>query len=331
MIRDIIVIGASSGGIDALRTLVGSLPHNFRAAIFVVNHVSPTSPGILGDILTRAGELPAVNPGDGERIQPGRIYVAPPDHHMLIEPGIVRITRGPRENRFRPAVDPLFRSAAQTYGPRVIGIILTGNLDDGSAGLWAVKRLGGTAIVQDPKDALYPSMPRSAMSHVKVDYCIPLQEIAPLLVNLTVDTLEKEGALMVPEEIQIEVNIAKEHTALDAGVMKLGDPSIYVCPECNGVLLQLKEEDRVRFRCHTGHAYSAESLMASIHDGVEDALWNAVRCLEENILLMQQLATLVEKTGNGAVSNQLILRVEATRRQVELVREAVKNHELQDI
>jgi two-component system chemotaxis response regulator CheB len=174
-------------------------------------------------------------------------------------------------------------------------------------------------------------MPRSAMSHVKVDYCVPLEEIAPLLVSLTVDTWEKEGALQVPEEIQIEVNIAKEQTALDAGVMKLGEPSNYVCPECNGVLLQLNEEGRPRFRCHTGHAYSVESLMAAIQEGVEDALWNAVRCLEENILLMRQLATLVEKTGNGAVSNQLIQRAQDAQRQVELVREAVKDHELQDI
>jgi two-component system chemotaxis response regulator CheB len=327
MIRNIIVIGASSGGIDALRTIVRSLPANFSASVFVVLHVSPASPGILDEILTRAGELPAVTPGDGERIQPGRIYVAPPDRHMLIEPGIVRLTRGPRENRFRPAVDPLFRSAAQTYGPRVIGVVLTGDLDDGTAGLWAVKRLGGTAIVQDPGDALYPSMPRSAMSHVKVDYCVPLEEIAPVLVNLTVDTSEREGALKVPEEIQIEVRIANGHTALDAGVMKLGEPSNYVCPECNGVLLQLNEDDRPRFRCHTGHAYSVESLMAAIQEGVEDALWNAVRCLEENILLTRQLATLVDKTGNGAVSNQLIQRAQDVQRQVELVREAVKDHE----
>jgi two-component system chemotaxis response regulator CheB len=327
MIKDIIVIGASSGGIDALRTIVGSLPADFAAPIFVVLHVSPASPGILDEILTRAGELPAVSPADGERIQPGRIYVAPPDRHMLIEPGIVRLTRGPRENRFRPGVDPLFRSAAQTYGPRAIGVILTGDLDDGTAGLWAVKRLGGTAIVQDPDDALYPSMPRNAVSHVEIDYCVPLEEIASLLVSLTSAVSKKEGALQVPEEIRIEVEIAKEHTALDAGVMKLGQPSNYVCPECNGVLLQLREEGRPRFRCHTGHAYSVESLMASIQEGVEDALWNAVRCLEENILLMRQLATLVDKTGDGAISRQLTQRAQDAQRQVELVRIAVKNHE----
>jgi two-component system chemotaxis response regulator CheB len=330
MIRNIIVIGASSGGIDALRTIVGSLPPDFNAPVFVVLHVSPASPGILDEILARAGELPAVTPADGERIQPGRIYIAPPDRHMLIEPGIVRLTRGPRENRFRPAVDPLFRSAAQTYGPGVIGVVLTGDLDDGTAGLWAVKRLGGTAIVQDPEDALFPSMPRNAISHVKVDYCVPLEEVAPLLVSLTVDASEVKGALQVPEKIQIEVEIAKERTALDAGVMKLGEPSNYVCPECNGVLLQLNEEDRPRFRCHTGHAYSVESLMAAIQDGVEDALWNAVRCLEENILLMRQLATLVHKTSNGAISHELLQRAQTAQRQVELVRDAVKNHELQN-
>ncbi|MDQ3744203.1 MAG: chemotaxis protein CheB, partial [Acidobacteriota bacterium] len=278
--KDIIVVGTSAGGIEALKTIAGGLPRDFPASVFVVLHTSPESPGILADILARAGALPASNAVDGERIQPGRIYVAPPDRHLIIEPNRVRLTRGPKENRFRPAVDPLFRSAAQVYGPRVVGVVLTGYLDDGTAGLWAVKRLGGTAVVQDPSDALVDSMPLSALHPVNVDYCVPLAEVAPLLVRLSGEAAE-EGAREVPEETKIEVNIAKAANALNAGVLKLGEPSLYACPECHGVLLQLKEENRIRFRCHTGHAYSPESLIAEIDEAIEDSLWSALRSVEE--------------------------------------------------
>src|SRR5215213_7659479 len=297
--RDIIVIGASVGGIEALRAIAGGLPKDLPAAVFVVLHTSPEAPGILADILDRAGALPASFAVDGERILPGRIYVAPPDKHLVVEPNRVRLTRGPKENRFRPAVDPLFRSAAQVYGPRVIGVVLTGYLDDGTAGLWAVKQLGGTAIVQDPLEALAPSMPASAMRQVKVDYCLPVAEIAPQLVRLASRPLEEQGEYEVPKEMDIEVRIAGEETALDAGVLKLGEPSNYACPECHGVLLQLKEEKRIRFRCHTGHAYSVDSLLAEVTENVEDSLWNAIRSLEESVLLMRHMAEHLGENGNG--------------------------------
>src|SRR4051812_48773078 len=168
-VNQIVVIGTSSGGVDALRTIVAALPQDFPAAICVVMHTSPESPGILSDLLDRSGPLKTVTPQPKERFTPGTIYVAPPDFHMLVEPGGLRLTKGPKENRFRPAVDPLFRSAAQVYGPAVIGVILSGNLDDGTAGLWAIKQLGGVTIVQDPRDAVYAGMPESAIRHVDVD------------------------------------------------------------------------------------------------------------------------------------------------------------------
>jgi len=324
--KDIIVVGASAGGIEALRTLVAGLPGDLAASLFVVLHTSPQSPGVLDEILKRAGPLPALMGRDGERIRPSRIYVAPPDHHLLIEPGIVRVTRGPKENRFRPAVDPLFRSAAQVYGPRVIGVILTGGLDDGTAGLWTVKRLGGTAIVQDPEEAIVDSMPRSALKHVKVDYCLPVAEIAPRLVRLVSEPAE-EGAYKVPEEIEIEVKIAKEDTALEAGVLKLGEPSNYTCPECHGVLLQIKEEKRVRFRCHTGHAFSVDSLMAAVKDGIEEALWSAIRSIEESILLMRHLGEHVRESGNGHAAEQFLKQADEAQRRSDLVRQAVMHNE----
>src|SRR5829696_8546146 len=242
-----LVIGASAGGIEALRELVALLPGDFPAAICIVLHTSPQSPGVLDAILTRAGALPAHNARDRERLQSGRIYVAPPDSHLLIEPGMVRVSKGPRENRFRPAIDPLFRSAAQVYGPSAIGVILTGNLDDGTAGLWAIKQLGGTALDQNPDDALFPSMPLSALNHVRVDYSVPLSQMAPLLVRLTGEHVEEAAPAAALKSLEVEVDIAKEKRPLAAGIRDIAEPSLFACPECHGVLFQMKEGGRVRF------------------------------------------------------------------------------------
>jgi two-component system, chemotaxis family, protein-glutamate methylesterase/glutaminase len=327
MPKDIIVIGASAGGLEALRVLVAGLPGDLQASVFAVLHTSADSPGLLAAILARAGELPAAAAVDGERIRRGRIYVAPPDHHLVIEPGVVRATRGPKENRFRPAIDPLFRSAAQTYGPRVVGVILTGYLDDGTAGLRVVKQLGGTAVVQDPDDALVSSMPLSALRHVEVDYCVPLVGIAPLLVRLAGEEAE-EGAYEVPEETKIEVSIAKSEQAVEAGVLRLGEPSIYACPECHGVLLQLTGESPVRFRCHTGHAYSLESLVADMDESIEDALWNAIRSVEEKALLMNHIARHASEGGNGGADAERFIRLaETAQRRADLVRQAVMHED----
>jgi two-component system chemotaxis response regulator CheB len=321
--RHIVVIGASGGGIDALRTLAGDLPPDFPAPICVVLHTSPQAPGVLDEILTRAGALPATNAANGERLLPGRIYVAPPDFHLLIEPGRVRTTKGPRENRFRPAIDPLFRSAAQVYGPGAIGILLTGSLDDGTAGLWAIKQLGGTAIVQDPREAEYPAMPQNAIDHVNVDHVLALREIAPLLARLTAAPRPLIEAVAMPEQLKVEVDIAMEHNPIDAGLERVGEPSSYACPECHGVLLQLKEGSRTRFRCHTGHAYSVASLLSAIGEGIEDSLWNAIRALEEGQLLMGRMAQHLETTHDNSDVQQLRERADEARRQSDVIRKLV--------
>ena len=325
--RDIIVIGASSGGIEALRTLVGDLSPDFTASILIVQHTSPQSPGVLASILDRAGALPASNASDKEPIQPGHIYVAPPDYHLIIEPGIMRISRGPKENRFRPAIDPLFRSAAQIYGPRAIGVILTGNLDDGTAGLYTIKQLGGTAIVQDPKEAPSPSMPLSALSHVKVDFCVTLREIAPLLAQLTFTSAEEKGVSAVPKELGIEVKIAKAANAIEAGVQSLGTPSSFTCPECHGSLLQIKEGARFRFRCHTGHAYSFDSLLAELSERIEESLWITIRSIEESALMLHHLSEhLIER--NQADAAQLMQeKSRAAHERANQVRQIALNHE----
>ena len=325
MPKDIIVVGASAGGIEALRVLIRALPADLSATLFLVVHTSPEAPGMLADIFDRCGTLRATYATDGELIEKGRIYVAPPDRHLLIEPNRMRVTRGPKENRFRPAVDPLFRSAAQTYGPRVAGVILTGYLDDGTAGLWTVKQLGGTAVVQDPADALVPFMPLNAVTHVEIDYCLPLAEIAPLLVRLTTEVVEEEGAYQVPKEVEIEVNIAKEQKALDAGVLQLGEPSNYACPECHGVLLQMKEGTLFRFRCHTGHAYSVESLLADITEKMDDALWNSIRAFEEGELFMRHMAEHLDHGDANHSAESFLKRADDTKRRATLMRQAAMN------
>ena len=330
MRRDIIVIGASAGGIDALKILFAELPRDLAASVFAVVHTSPEAPSLLAQILNHAGPLRATSVKTTERIEAARAYVAWPDHHLIVEPGIARATKGPKENRFRPAVDPLFRSAAQTYGPRVIGVILTGALDDSSAGLWAVKHLGGTAIVQDPTDAAAPSMPRSALQRVEADYCVPLAEIARLLVHLVNEEGADRGATKVPKHIGIEVDIARADNPLDAGVLDLGKPSNFACPECHGVLLELKEENRIRFRCHTGHAYSPDSLMADLNESIEDALWNAMRSVQESALLMQHLAEHAESRHGAQAAGALRQAADRAQKRAELIRQTVLDHSAEE-
>jgi len=326
--KDIIVIGTSSGGIDALKQLVAEFPRDLKATVFVVLHVAPYSLGILPEILEREAPLPASNAVDWEQTEPGRIYVAPPDHHLLLEAsGYVRVTRGPRENRFRPAIDPLFRSAAAAFGPRVVGVILTGWLDDGTAGLWAVKERGGAAVVQHPDDAFAPAMPLNAIKHVEVDHVVPLKEIAPLLVRMTEAPAAEEGARPVSEEMETEVKIAREDNALESGIMKWGEPSVYACPECHGVLLQLKEGGNTRFRCHTGHAYSVDSLLADITEKTEESLWSAIRAIEEGVLLMRDLAKHFGDRHDGTDAEALLRKADESQQRADLVRRAVMNHD----
>jgi two-component system chemotaxis response regulator CheB len=291
-------------------------------------HVAPDSPAILHEILAREGDLPALSARDWEEIRMGHIYVAPPDRHLILDPsGYTRLTKGPKENRFRPAVDPLFRSAARAFGPRVVGVVLTGGLDDGTAGLLAIKQRGGLAVVQDPDDALAPSMPLNAMRHIAVDYCLPLVEVAPLLARLSSKPAEEEGAYPVSEELDIEVKIAQEDKALDAGVMKLGELSPFTCPECHGTLLQMKEGNFLRFRCHTGHAFSASSLLAELTDNVEDTLWTAVRSLQESTMLMRHLAQHLGGNGEGAMAELFLQKAQEAERRADLVRQAVMGHD----
>lgn len=283
--RDIIVIGASAGGVQVLADLIGDLPQDLPASVFIVIHLAPFGTSAMPAILSRSGRLAAVHPKDGETIEPGKVYVAPPDHHLIIEPDRVRISRGPTENGYRPAVDVLFRTAAQVYGPRVVGVVLTGNLDDGTAGLALIKKYRGTAVVQDPEEADYPGMPRSAIASVAVDHILPLAGIGPLLVELAHQPLSdlepdpEEGDAM---EIKDELERGEDREGK-------GDPSGFTCPECGGALFEREKAEVIHFRCRTGHAYSPESLLAKQSETLEATLWAALRALEENAALARRM------------------------------------------
>lgn len=327
--RNIIVIGASAGGFDVLKQLVAALPATLDATIFIVWHMSPDVMGILPQVLNQQQTLLATNAVDNEPIKNNHIYVAPPDKHLLLEKGVVRVTRGPKENRFRPAVDPLFRSAAESYGPRVIGLILSGALDDGTAGLWTIKSRGGIAIVQEPAEALVPSMPESALAAVAVDYRVSIAEMAPLLVKLTAETVETTNEMTMEEQrkTEIETRIAAQHPALRQGVLSLGKLTPYTCPDCHGVLLAITDGDIIRYRCHTGHAHSADSLLATITEQIEDTLWSAIRGVEESILLLNNLGDHYAEKNQPKLAGMYFQKAREAENRAELVRQTVFTHE----
>ncbi len=330
--RNIIVVGASAGGFEALKKLVAGLPNDLAASIFIVWHMPPDVRGVLPQVLNRAGTVFAEHASDGERIAENRIYVAPPDRHLLVENDRVRVTRGPKENRFRPAVDPLFRSAAYAYGNRVIGVILSGALDDGTAGLWTVKNRGGIAIVQDPFDAEVPSMPSNALREVEVDYMVPISEMAELLVRLSREEIAENSEETMnnkaeDEKTAIEISIAAEKSAFEAGVMNIGSLTPYTCPECHGVLSALTDGSIRRFRCHTGHAYSADSLLASVTESIENSLYDVIRGVEESVMLLNHLGDHFAEVNQPKLAAVYFKKANEAKDRAAYVRKAVLAHE----
>jgi two-component system chemotaxis response regulator CheB len=316
--HDIVVVGASAGGVEALTNLVGSLPADLPASVFVVLHLPATGSSALPDILTRHGPLPASHAKDGEPIEQRRIYVAPPDYHLLLRAGHVHLARGPRENGHRPAVDPLFRSAAREYATRVVGVVLSGALDDGTAGLLAVKSRGGVAIVQHPEDALYPGMPHNAIEHVEVDHVLPAAGIAETLARLTGEPVP-EPAGPVPDEMKAEVELEGfSMEAIEGG--NPGRPSGFSCPDCNGVLWEIQDGGLVRFRCRVGHAWSPESLLTQQSESLEAALWVALRTLEERAALASRLAEPARRRGHRITATRFEEQAEEAQQAARLVR-----------
>jgi two-component system, chemotaxis family, protein-glutamate methylesterase/glutaminase len=311
---DVVVVGASAGGVEALSELVHGLPAAFPASIFVVLHLLSTGRSMLPAILERAGSLPASVPAGEEQIERGRVYVAPPDHHLLVKHGQVSLSRGPRENGHRPAVDALFRSAAQAYGNRVIGIVLSGSQDDGTAGLGFIKHFGGIGIVQDPDEAAHPDMPANAIENVTVDHVVSVSEMPALLDVLVKRELEDQHATRgEPDPAEREGPPPR---------MKPGVPSPFSCPECGGVLWEQMAGNLRSYRCQVGHAYSAESLVTEQGKAVEGALWTAARSLEERAELLHRLGG---RSRNRALTARFQARAGAAEDQADVLREAIES------
>jgi two-component system chemotaxis response regulator CheB len=319
--HDIIVIGASAGGVDALRQIARELPADLPAAVFVVLHVPAESPSLLPELLASAGRLPAIQASHGDPFAPGRVYVAPPDHHMLIERDHIHVVRGPRENGFRPAIDALFRTAARAYGPRTVGVVLTGMLDDGTAGLLAVKRHGGVALVQDPADAPYASMPESALRYVTVDWVLPVAQIAPKLAQLAREPVGPGSEVAMSDSTNLEAGISEGDREALQRAEAFGPPVPYSCPDCGGVMLEYYDGDLLRFRCQVGHAFSRDSMLSN-HAALSDrALWGAFAALDERVALARRLARDARRQGDTLAVRRfgrLADQAEARKEQVRL-------------
>jgi two-component system chemotaxis response regulator CheB len=316
--QDIVVIGGSAGALPAVQKFLRRLPVGFPAAVFIVIHTSPDSPGVLPSILAKATPLPVANATDGALIRVSQVYVAPPDRHLLVKRGHIRVTRGPRENRFRPAVDPLFRTAALAYGSRVIGIILSGGQDDGVLGLSYIKRSGGTTIAQDPNEAESPSMPESAIRQLEIDHVLRADDMAAVVSGLVGPGVDE--ATMTQHSDADKRDPAEEGTdALDSGALP-GPPSPFTCPDCGGVLWELRDGEVVRFQCHVGHGFNGDSLVAAQSENLEAALWTALRALEESSALRRRMAIHARQRGMSAIAESYEEHAHESEVRADLVR-----------
>jgi two-component system chemotaxis response regulator CheB len=320
--HDLIVIGTSAGGLETLKVLVSQLPANLPAAICVVQHTSPTSPGYLADILNGQGPFLAVLATDGQAIEQGYIYVAPPDHHLLVKPGHLHLSRGPQENRSRPSIDVLFRSAAVAYGPRVIGVLLTGMLNDGVVGLVAIQRCGGLVVVQEPADALYPDLPSNALRVVKADYVVPVAAMEALLAGLV--RQPAANGTPAPKDIVAEARFAERRMKFEEEKIELGEPTYISCPACDGPMQEMHTDGIHRYRCHVGHAFTAETMAAEQGEAVERALWSALRMMEERVLLLGKMAEEERAMGRGVVAGRFEERAAELGEHIYHLRELVQ-------
>ena len=289
--RDVVVVGASAGGIEPLRALVAGLPRDFPAAVLVVLHVPPTGTSALPTILDRVGVLPVRHAAHGKRVEAGRVYIAPPDQHLSVDEGRLLLSRGPQENGHRPAVDVLFRSAAAAYGSGVVAVVLSGALDDGTAGAAAVRARGGMLVVQDPAEAVHPSMPGSVLENVGAHHAVPAASLASLLTRLCSVPLDQASAPSSRPLLTVEsAGAGREAGAEDGTAGGPGRPAGFTCPDCDGSLFWVEEGELHRFRCRVGHAWSASSLLAEQGVHLERALWIAMWTLTDKAAMCRQLA-----------------------------------------
>ncbi len=331
--RNIVVIGASAGGLEAILEVVKSIPEDLGVAVFVVQHIPPYAKSSLATIIQKSTKLQVKKAVDGEVIEPGTIYVAREDRHLMVEPDRVIVSKGPRENRFRPAVDTLFRSAAHAYRERVIGIVLSGALNDGASGMWTINRFGGIAIVQDPREAMFPDMPNGVMHYTEVNHVLPASRIGALLATLCREEIvpsRRDGGVAEEKLFKIEIEIAKGKNGLEMGILQHGDKSALAYPECHGALTQFEEGRLLRFRCHTGHAHTAESLLASVRDNVEKSMWEVIRGMEESKILLDRMALQMEEGNDPEAATRYRKRGAEIQQQAVQVRHVILDIDLSE-
>jgi two-component system chemotaxis response regulator CheB len=290
----IVVVGASAGGVEALQRFVRALPGDFAAPVLVVLHASPSGRSYLPEILTRAAPFAATHATEGEQLDARHIYVAPPDSHLVVTDGVVSLAKGPRENGHRPAIDPLFRTAAEAYDSHVAGVILSGTLDDGTVGLHAIKQAGGATLVQDPDDALYPDMPLNAIAYVHPDYVQPVEELVQTLVRLTASASPTTGT---NDRVSPSEDPPEPAPAPSAEIAQPGEIVAFSCPECGGTLWETEAGSTVSYRCRVGHAYTLHNLLVRHGETVERALWTAYRALEERAAMSRRVSRRLADRG----------------------------------
>jgi two-component system, chemotaxis family, protein-glutamate methylesterase/glutaminase len=323
--RDVVAIGTSAGGVDALKFLASRFPGDFAASILVTIHLPRQFRSNLDVILTGAGALPAAFADDGESLKKARIYIAPPDRHLIVDGKRLWLGTGPRENRARPAIDPMMRSAAVCCGSRSIGVILTGTLGDGAAGLWALKQCGGRTLVQDPNDALFKEMPVSALNRVGPDEVVPLAEMAGLLKRL----IQEPAAHPVPlvPGLRLEVELAKGERMSMEDMDRIGRRSVLACPDCGGTMWEIREGDLVRYRCHVGHAYSGELTKLALDENLVRALGTALRIIEERVALAKKLGADQRERGRVTLAESWANEVEELQEQAKVIRSSIARAE----
>lgn len=319
--HDLIVVGASAGGVDALIQMTRGLPQDLQAAVCIVLHTSAMNTSRLPTILSRSGALPATHAVHGEPIQYGHIYIAPPDHHLLVREGFLELSRGPRENHMRPAIDPLFRSAARAYGERVVGVVLSGTLGDGSMGLMAINAHKGIAIVQDPQEATFGSMPRAAIKYAEVDYVLPVAHISPLLASLTHGSVSEKGTQTMSSETDATPAVIQRDISNQEQDLRPNTQAMYSCPDCGGILWQINNGMFIQFHCHVGHTWSPELLLVQKSEELETALWSSVRLLKEKAILSYQMATRVRQTGDDERADQIEEQAQFDEHHIQIIRE----------
>jgi two-component system, chemotaxis family, protein-glutamate methylesterase/glutaminase len=320
--RDVLAVGTSAGGVEALIFLAKRLPRDFPASVLVTIHLPSHLRSALDEVLTHAGVLPASFANDGQRIKKSHIYIAPPDRHLLLDEDRISLGSGPRENNARPAIDPMLRAAAVCCGSRAIGVVLTGTLGDGASGLWAINQCGGITVVQDPKDAAFPEMPLSALNRAKPDHVVSLADMPALLGSLAHQPTGE--APRVPRSIRHEVEIARNGRSSMDAMDGLGRRSVLSCPDCGGVMWEIDEDDVVRYRCHVGHTYTAELMSMALDDALRRALASALRALEERVALARKLHKQAIDSGHRLLADNWAQKTREFEREMDVIRDSIQ-------